>query len=101
MQEPFEVPTREHETLRRGLSIERALLAVAMGVLCVITMANVVVRYFTSISFAFTEEISVWLMVVMTLLGAATAFRHGKHIAITFVVDLFGPEARRRFALFG
>jgi TRAP-type transport system small permease protein len=101
MQEPSEVLTGEPEPPPRGFSVERALLALVMGMLCVITMANVVVRYFTNISFAFTEEISVWLMVVMTLIGAATAFRHGKHIAITFVVDLFGPSVRRRFALFG
>ena len=37
-------------------------------------MANVLVRYFTDVSFAFTEEISVVLMVVMTLVGAAHAF---------------------------
>ena len=101
MQEPLDGPIGEPEPLPRGFSLERALLAFTMGLLCVITMANVVVRYFTSISFAFTEEISVWLLVVMTLIGAASAFRHGKHIAITFVVDLLGPRARRRFALFG
>ena len=37
------------------LSIERLLLALAMSLLCVITMANVVVRYITNFSFAFTE----------------------------------------------
>lgn len=100
MQEPFEVSTGERAPLR-GFSVERALLALTMGLLCVFTMANVLVRYFTSISFAFTEEISVWLMVVMTLLGAASAFRDGKHIAITFVINLFSPGTRRRFALFG
>ena len=101
MKESSEIPAGEPEPLPHRFSLERALLALVMGLLCVITMANVVVRYFTSISFAFTEEISVWLLVVMTLIGAATAFRQGKHIAITFVVDLFGPGARQRFALFG
>src|ERR1019366_7119672 len=55
------------------VKLEKALAAGAMALLCIITMANVVVRYFTNISFAFTEEISVWLMVVMTLVGAAGA----------------------------
>ena len=44
-------------------AIERFLMAASMGVLCLLTMANVLVRYFTDISFAFTEEISVVLMV--------------------------------------
>ncbi len=62
----------------RALSaFERLLMAVSMGLLCLITMANVLVRYFTDISFAFTEEISIFLMVVMTLVGASHAFVEG------------------------
>jgi len=100
MQDPFEAATGEREPLPRCVSIERAVLALTMALLCVITMANVVVRYFTDVSFAFTEEISVSLMVVMTLVGASTAFYRNRHIAITFVVDRFFPRARRRFDLF-
>jgi len=70
-------------------------MAATMGLLCLITMANVVVRYFTDISFAFTEEVSIALMVVMTLTGAAHAFVDNKHIAITFFVDRAGPRGRR------
>jgi TRAP-type transport system small permease protein len=65
-------------------------------------MINVLVRYFTDISFAFTEEISVALLVVMTLVGASHAFATHHHIAITFFVG--SSERRRalsqRFALF-
>lgn len=101
MQEPIEVATGEREPLPRSVSIERGFLALVMALLCIITMGNVLVRYFTNISFAFTEEISVSLMVVMTLVGASTAFHRDRHIAIVFVVNLFGPRARERFARFG
>jgi len=37
----------------------------------------------------------------MTLVGASTAFHRDRHIAIVFVVNLFGPRARERFARFG
>jgi TRAP-type C4-dicarboxylate transport system permease small subunit len=80
----------EDETSRaeRALgAFERLLMAVSMGLLCLITMANVLVRYFTDISFAFTEEVSIFLMVVMTLVGASHAFAKNHHIAITFFVD--------------
>ncbi len=70
-------------------------MALTMALLCLITMANVVVRYFTDISFAFTEEISIALMVVMTLVGAAHAFVDNKHITITYFIDLLGPRGRR------
>lgn len=101
MQEPLEAPSIEREPLPRSVSLERALLAALMAALCFITMANVVVRYFTNVSFAFTEEISISLMVVMTLLGAATAFYRGKHIAITFLVDRCAEGTRQRVVLFG
>lgn len=79
-------------------AVERFLMAASMGVLCLLTMANVLVRYFTDISFAFTEEISVALLVVMTLVGASHAFASNHHIAITFFVDRrpkFKPLAHR------
>lgn len=79
-------------------TVERFLMALSMGVLCLLTMANVLVRYFTDISFAFTEEISVVLLVVMTLIGASHAFATNHHIAITFFVErlpAWQPLARR------
>ncbi|HJV92572.1 MAG TPA: TRAP transporter small permease [Azonexus sp.] len=69
------------------VAVERFLMAVSMGLLCLLTMANVLVRYFTDISFAFTEEISVALLVVMSLIGASHAFATNHHIAITFFVE--------------
>ena len=67
--------------------VERLLMAGSMGLLCVLTMANVLVRYFTDISFAFTEVISVALLVLLTLVGASHAFATNHHIAITFFVS--------------
>ena len=100
MQEPFEVDTGERERLPRSVSVERTLLACVMALLCLITMANVLVRYFTNVSFAFTEEISVSLLVVMTLVGASTAFYRNKHIAIVFLLERGSSRTRARLELF-
>jgi len=62
-------------------------MAASMAGLCLLTMANVLVRYFTDISFAFTEEISVVLLVVMTLVGASHAFATNHHITITYFIN--------------
>lgn len=81
---------------------EDALAALIMAALCLITLGNVLVRYFTNASFAFTEELSVYLVVVMTFVGAAGAFTRGHHLAITFLVDRLptrGRAAQRVFAL--
>ena len=83
-------------TEKRPARIERALAAGCMALLCIITFANVLVRYLSNASFAFTEEFSVFLMLVLTLLGSASAFAEGKHIRITLLVDKL-PGAARRF----
>ena len=70
-------------------SVERVLMAASMGALCVLTMVNVLVRYFTDLSFAFTEEVSVVLMVIMTLVGASHAFGSNHHISILYFVERY------------
>jgi TRAP-type C4-dicarboxylate transport system permease small subunit len=78
------------------LKIEDIIGASVMGLLCLITFVNVVVRYFTDDSFAWTEEISIFLMVVMTLVAGGAAVARDKHIRIEFFFDS-GPESRKRF----
>ena len=72
---------------RVPVKIEEACAALAMALICIITFANVLVRYFTNVSFAFTEEFSIFLMVVLTLVGAAAAFARDRHIRMTFIVE--------------
>lgn len=80
---------------RRPARIERALVAACMALLCLITFANVLVRYLTNASFAFTEEFSVFLLILLTLLGSVSAFVEGRHIRITLLVDRL-PAAGRK-----
>ncbi len=77
------------------LRIDQALAAGAMAIICLISMANVIVRYVTDISFAFTEEFSVFLLVFMTLIGTALAFATKGHLRITFFVDRLPRSLRR------
>lgn len=94
------LPTRS-DAPAISVKLEEMLAAGAMALLCIITMSNVLVRYFTNISFAFTEEISVWLMVFMTLVGASGAFVKGHHISISFFVDRMEPARRRLVRILG
>jgi len=75
--------------------IEEWLGVACMVVLTVITLGNVLTRYLTDESFAWTEEISVFLIVVMTLAGAASVAGRDGHIRIEFFYDR-GSAARRR-----
>lgn len=62
--------------------LERVLATTALLIIALISLGNVVVRYVTNASFAFTEEISVFLLVVLTFAGAAVALRRNGHIRI-------------------
>ncbi|WP_120994699.1 TRAP transporter small permease [Stutzerimonas urumqiensis] len=73
--------------------LERALATLALVIIGVISLANVVVRYFTDASFAFTEELSVFLLVVLTFAGASVALRSNRHIRIGLIERLF-PRLR-------
>jgi TRAP-type C4-dicarboxylate transport system permease small subunit len=72
-----------------------------MALICVITFANVVVRYLTNASFAFTEEISVFLLVVLTLVGAAAAFARDRSIRVDFFVLKLPRPAQFALELLG
>lgn len=80
---------------RVPVALEEGLAVACMVLLVAITLVNVVVRYFTDQSFAWTEEISIFLMVVMTLAGASAAAARDRHIRIEFFYD-GGSAARRR-----
>ncbi|MBI4123639.1 MAG: TRAP transporter small permease [Betaproteobacteria bacterium] len=79
---------------------ERFFGAAAMAALVAITLANVLTRYFTDISLAFTEEVSVFLLVFLTFVGAAKAFLDGNQIAMEFFIARMGWPWKRRFLLF-
>lgn len=73
---------------------ERWLAASALLIICIISLGNVVVRYATDASFAFTEEFSVFLLVVLTFAGAALAARRHVHIRIELVEELLPIRLR-------
>lgn len=77
---------------RIPVKIEEFLAAASMALICLITFANVLVRYFTDESFAFTEEFSVFLMVVLTFVGTSAAFANNSHIRMSFVVEKLPPR---------
>jgi TRAP-type C4-dicarboxylate transport system permease small subunit len=85
---------------RTGRCVEDWIGAVAMLLLALITFLNVVVRYLTNQSFAWSEEISVSLMVVLTLVACSAAVLRDRHIRIEILFDAGSAGRRRRLALF-
>ncbi len=70
------------------------LIGVMMGVMFVLVFINVVTRYIFGFSFATTEEISTFLMIWITYMGAGLALREGRLAAIDLFQDMLPPKAR-------
>ncbi len=79
--------------------VEEWIGVASMVVLTLITLGNVLTRYFSDESFAWTEEISVFLIVVMTLAGAAGVAGRDGHIRIEYFYDRGSVERRRALRL--
>ncbi len=99
---PGELPGDEQdETTIVPLKIEDWLTVIVMALLALITFANVLVRYFTSQSFAWTEEFSIFLMIVLALVAGSASVARNRQIRIEYFADN-GPEWRQRLlARFG
>ena len=100
--EEEDTPVRDPaDAPRVPLRIEEAIASVVMALICLITFANVVVRYLTDASFAFTEEFSVFFLVALTLVGTAAAFARNRHIRVTFFVEKMPAAAQRALEIAG
>jgi len=79
--------------------IEDWVGVIVMVLLVCITFANVVVRYFTDESFAWTEEFSVFLMIVLALVAGSAAVARDRNIRIEFFFDRGSAARQRRLAV--
>ncbi len=81
--------------------IEEIVAAVCLSVMTVLAFANVVARYVFSASFSFSEEITTYLFVLLSLLGTAIAARRRAHLGLTILTDVVSPKVRRVLHVIG
>jgi len=79
--------------------VEDWIGVVVMALLVAITFANVVVRYFTDESFAWTEEFSVFLMIVLALVAGSAAVARDRNIRIEFFFERGSAMWQKRLAI--
>jgi TRAP-type C4-dicarboxylate transport system permease small subunit len=71
------------------------LLAVMLAVMVVLVFGNVVMRYAFNSGFTVSEELSRWLFVWLTFLGAVVALRDNGHLGTDMLVGKLGPMGKR------
>ncbi|OWU84437.1 C4-dicarboxylate ABC transporter substrate-binding protein [Oceanicola sp. 22II-s10i] len=79
--------------------IEETLIAVILGVMTLVTFANVVARYVFNSNILWALELTVFLFGWMVLLGASYAVKKGAHLGVDALLEMVGPGARKVLGL--
>lgn len=80
---------------------EEYLCAVCLGVMTALTFTNVIARYVFSASFSFSEEITTYLFVLLSLVGAAIAAKRRAHLGFSLLGDMMPPRVRKAMYIVG
>ena len=83
-----------HSLSDRINTITEAALFITIVAMVVVTLLQVVFRFFFE-ALSWSEELSCFLLVLASLLGAAVAFKRGSHIAVRFILDKLPPVAQK------
>ena len=92
------------DILSRGAHALMTALRVAAGCMLVasvaINFANIIARYFLSVSIPWAEEMMLFLMIGAVFLGIGPVGWLGRHIRMDVVVSLLPPRTREAFEIF-
>jgi len=72
----------------------KAAIAACLAVMVVLVFGNVVLRYVFNSGIATSEELSRWLLVWLTFLGAIVALRQHAHLGVDTLVRALPPRGR-------
>lgn len=81
-------------------TVEETAIAVILGLMTLITFANVVLRYGFNTSLLWGLELTLILFAWLVLLGISYGFKVTFHLGVDAMTALFGPKGRKIFALF-
>ncbi len=78
--------------------ISERILFVLILLMIAVTTGQVIFRFFFT-ALTWSEELSCFLLVLASLLGAAIAFKRGSHIAVTFVMQKLPSNLQKVMAV--
>lgn len=69
-------------------------------ILVAVTSSGVLMRYVFNRPFSWQEEVQLWCYVWLSFFGGSVAFRHGGHVAIEVLVDIFPKPLQKIVNIF-
>ncbi len=79
--------------------IEETLIALILGLMTIITFANVVARYVFNTNILWALETTVFLFAWLVLIGASYCVKTRAHLGVDVVLNMVQPGVRRILAL--
>lgn len=81
--------------LRRYCQLLEVVVAICLALMVILVFSNVVLRYAFNSGIAVSEELSRWLFVWLTFLGAIVALREHGHLGTEALVSRLSPAGRK------
>lgn len=81
-------------------SLEETLIALLLGLMTIITFANVIARFVFNSNILWALELTVFLFAWLVLLGASYAVKAHSHLGVDAIVNMLSPATRRLVGLF-
>jgi C4-dicarboxylate transporter DctQ subunit len=70
-------------------------------IIVIVTFVNVLSRYIFKASLAFSEELTINFLVVMTMMGAVVGIRLGAHLGFSYLVENAKGQVRKALLITG
>lgn len=87
---------KAYKKLMNGVAkFEEIVMSVILSFVTLITFANVVVRYCTDGQFAWSEELTINLFVLLIMMGCGLCAREGSLISLSLIYDFVPLKAKK------
>ena len=85
----------------RCCKVVEAVIALFLALMVVLVFGNVVLRYGFNSGITVSEEVSRWLFIWVTFLGALVALKEHGHLGMDMVVQMLPPIGKKACAVAG
>ncbi len=84
-----------HHLLNGCCRLLETVIAICLAVMVVLVFSNVLLRYGFNSGITLSEELSRWLFVWMTFMGAVVALKEHGHLGTDMLVGRLGPTGKK------
>ncbi len=88
-----------HRLDRILTGIENALAALALGGASLLACLQVILRYLFGYTIFWSEEATIYLLILSTFIGAVITLRHNEHVSVDVLSFVFGERGKRALAV--